>query len=104
MTSAATYEVVDDTGLYRIEPTGLEYRMASVDHYSIHPDDPLSARAEVTFEMQQGRGDWRVRAVTRTVLTATAGSFHIEATLDAWEGEKRVAARNWHVAVPRHGV
>ena len=100
----ATYEVVDDTGLYRIEPTGIEYRLASVDRYSIHPGDPLSAHAEVTFEMHNGRGPWRTRAVTRTVLTATATEFHIDATLDAWEGDSRIAARNWQVTVPRHSV
>ncbi len=100
----ASYEVVDDTGLYRIEPTGIEYRLGSVDRYEIAAGDPLAARAEVTFEMHNGRGDWRTRSVTRTVLTSTATEFHIEATLDAWEGDIRVASRNWQVAVPRHGV
>ncbi len=101
---AATFEVVDDTGRYRIEPTGLEYRLASVERYAIRRDDPLSARAEVTFEMQQGRGDWQTSAVTRTVLRATATAFLIDATLDAWEGEHRIVSRNWQVAVPRRHV
>ncbi len=101
---AATFEVVDDTGRYRIEPTGLEYRLASVERYAIRRDDPLSARAEVTFEMQQGRGDWQTSAVTRTVLRATETAFLIDATLDAWEGEHRIVSRNWQVAVPRRHV
>jgi uncharacterized protein len=98
------YRVVDDTGLYRIEPTGIEYRLASVDEYRIQRDDPLSAEAEVTFEMQNGRGPWQTRSLTRTRLTATETDFLIEATLDAWEGEVRVLSRNWQVAVPRDGV
>jgi putative CocE/NonD family hydrolase len=104
ITGAALFEVTDDTGLYRIDATGLEYRLASTDRFSIHPDDPLSARAEVTFEMHNGRGDWRTRAVTRTVLTATATDFRIQATLDAWEGEQRLASRAWDVTVPRERV
>ncbi len=100
----ATFEVVDDTGRYRIEPTGLEYRLASVERYAIRPDDPLSARAEVTFEMEQGRGAWQTRAVTRTVLRATDDAFLIDATLDAWDGDQRIVSRNWQVAVARDGV
>ena len=100
----ARFDVRDDTGLYRIEPTGLEYRLSSTDHFSIRADDPLSARAEAAFEMHNGRGDWQTRAVTRTVLTATDGEFRIHATLDAWEGERRVASREWDVAIPRDHV
>ncbi len=104
ITGISTFEVRDDTGRYRIDPTGLEYRLSSIDSFSIHPDDPLSAHAEITFEMQQGRGDWQVRATTRTVLTATNTEFHVHATLDAWENEHRLVSRNWQLAVPRHHV
>jgi putative CocE/NonD family hydrolase len=104
ISGAALFEVIDDTGRYRIDDTGLEYRLTSSDRFSIHPRDPLSARAEVTFEMLNGRGDWRTRAVTRTVLTATHGEFRIQATLDAWEGERLVASRQWDVTVPRELV
>lgn len=100
----ATFEVHDDTGLYRIEPTGLDYRLSSIDRFTITSDDPLSARGEVTFEMRQGRGDWQVRATTRTVLTATKTEFRVHATLDAWEGEERLVSRNWNLHVPRDGV
>lgn len=104
LAGTARFEVHDDTGLYRIEDTGLDYRLTSTDRFSIRPDDPLSARAEVTFEMHNGRGDWRTRAVTSTVLTATATDFRIRAKLDAWEGAQRVASREWDVTVPRNGV
>ena len=99
----AGYEVADDTGLYRIEPTGLEYRLASVDRYDIGAG-PLSATATVTFTMEQGRGDWRVHSVTRTTLSASKTEFRVTAALEAWEGETQVAARTWDVSVPRQGV
>lgn len=104
VTGLATLAVTDDTGTYRIEDTGLEYRLASQEDYAIDPKDPLSARADIVFTMEQGRGEWRTRAVTRTVLQATATEFVITATLDAWEGDARVASREWSDRVPRQGV
>jgi len=47
------------------------------------------------------RGDWDVRTRTRTVLTCTAEDFRIRATLDAYEGETRVAARSFDRVIPR---
>ena len=98
------FEVRDDTGLYRIEATGLEYRLNSEERYVIHPDDPLSAQADIAFEMHNGRGDWRTRAVTRTRLRASPTEFLIEATLDAWDGDQRLVSRNWQEAIPRRCV
>ena len=100
----ACFELRDDTGLYRILATGLEYRLSSEERYTIHPEDPLSAHADIAFEMHNSRGAWRTRAVTRTRLRATPTSFLIEATLDAWEGDKRLVARNWDAVIARQGV
>ena len=97
-------EVEDDTGRYVIEESGLEYELASSERFGIDAADPLSARAEVRFEMRLGRGDWQTRAVTHTVLTATATDFTIEATLDAWEGDTPIASRSWHETIPRNRV
>jgi putative CocE/NonD family hydrolase len=104
LTGRPSFEVRDDTGLYRIDTTGLEYRLSSLDRFTIHPDDPLSAEGEVTFEMQNGRGAWQTRAVTRTRLRATRTDFIVDATLDAWEGDQRLVSRNWHVTVRRNLV
>ena len=97
-------EVRDDTGRYVLEDNGLEYELISVDRFAIAADDPLSARGDIRFDMRLGRGDWQTRAVTRTVLTATATDFVIEATLEAWDGPVQVAARSWHDTIPRNRV
>jgi putative CocE/NonD family hydrolase len=101
LSGTSTFEVRDDTGRYLIESTGLEYRLASTDRFAIRADDPLSAVGEISFEMQNGRREWQTRAATRTVLRATATAFLINATLDAFEGEARLVARNWQVEIPR---
>jgi putative CocE/NonD family hydrolase len=103
-TGVSELKVREDTGQYCIEPLALSYELTSTDCYVIHPDDPSTATAETAFEMRQSRGDWRTRAVTRTRLSATAAEFRVDAWLDAWEGEERIVAREWHVAVPRHQV
>jgi hypothetical protein len=51
-----------------------------------------------------GRGDWRIRTETRTTMRATPEAFLIDATLDAYEGDKRVLARSWDRRIPRDGV
>ena len=49
LTGTAHFHAHDDTGLYRIDSTGIEYRLTSTDDFSIAAGDPLSARAEVTL-------------------------------------------------------
>jgi uncharacterized protein len=74
------------------------------DVFSIHPEDPLSARGEVVTSAGYTRGDWQVETRGRTVLTSTAATFELEATLDAYEGGVRVFAKNWRVSIPRDNV
>ena len=47
------------------------------------------------------RGDWRIRTVTRTVLASDSRQFSIAASLDAYEGDKRVFSRNWDERIDR---
>ncbi len=93
--------VVDDSGAYTIDHIGLDYELVQEEVSRIHPDDPLSARVDVTCTMRIGRGEWRTRSETRTRLQATATEFVIDATLDAYEGETRVVARNWNRRIKR---
>jgi hypothetical protein len=50
------------------------------------------------------RDDWQVRAETSTVLTSDSKNFYVIATLDAYEGEKRIFSRNWDLEIPRRNV
>jgi hypothetical protein len=54
--------------------------------------------------MGRRRGDWQIRTDTRTELRCTPTHFELTATLDAYEGETRVFARNWRVTIPRDGL
>ena len=48
-----------------------------------------------------GRGDWQTRGETRTVMRADKTHFIIEASLDAYEGDKQLVKRRWNERIPR---
>ena len=96
--------LVDDQGTRHFEDIDLTLTYGSEARYSIKPDDPLSARAEVGWSVAMSRGDWAIRTRTRTVVTSTRNSFVLRAELDAFEGERRIFSRNWSSEIPRDGV
>ncbi|MFO7648766.1 CocE/NonD family hydrolase C-terminal non-catalytic domain-containing protein [Halomonas campaniensis] len=100
----STLEVVNDNGRIRLEDSGIEVATRAVETYRSRDDDFDSIQGRTLWERSLKRGDWEVRTVTRTVLTSTAGEFRLHATLDAYEGERRVHCRSWDLAIPRRLV
>ena len=92
---------LDDTGDVRIDAHGLEVGNVRRSEYRIRDEDPLSARAEIGWTHTVGRGAWRTRTETRTVMTATAKAFLIHAEAEAYEGEALVWSRVWDTSTPR---
>jgi putative CocE/NonD family hydrolase len=97
-------EVVKDLGVVRFEDIDLEVRRRADERYSWVGDDFDSVRGETTWVMGFARGDWKVEAITRTVLTSTPTDFHLYAQLDAYEGAERVFANSWRRVIPRDHV
>jgi hypothetical protein len=97
----ATLEVISDSGTFTIEDIGLTVSTKAEEWYRSIADDVDTVRAETCWERSLRRGEWHIRTVTRTVMTSTRGEFQIAATLDAWEGDKRVFSRNWDESIPR---
>ncbi|MGI5121697.1 CocE/NonD family hydrolase [Marinactinospora thermotolerans] len=94
-------EIVKDNGRVRYDDIGLETARRAHERYSWIADDFESVRGESTWTMGFSRGEWDVRAVTHTVLSCTSEEFHVHATLDAYEGARRVFSREWSERVPR---
>ena len=94
-------ETFDDFGASRDLEHGLENGSHVEQRYSIHPDDPLSARHEARWRYEFRRGDWSVRIDTESVMTSDAASFHLAREVTAWEGDTIVVARRWAENVPR---
>ncbi len=100
----AALEVVKDLGTVRFDDIDLEVTRRAEERYSRVGDDHDSVRGEAVWTMGFARGDWSVRTRTHTVLTSTATDFHLHATLDAYEGTRRVATKIYTSVIPRDHV
>jgi uncharacterized protein len=108
-TDVSTLEIVNDQGAFRIDETGTVVARATNEWFSARGNDVSSVRGETATDQRLERGDWRVRVVTRTVLTSNEDEFLLNAELDAYElddqrGDPRVFSRNWHCTIPRDHV
>lgn len=93
--------VVEDAGTVRIEELDLEIERSSEEWYRTCGDDFTSPSSEALHVRGLRRGDWHVRTETRTRLWCDETHFYIHATLDAWEGDRRVYAGSWDETLPR---
>ena len=100
-TGEVTLDWVQDSGRHRYDDIDLTVHTLAADRFTIRPEDPLSARAEVAWTVRLARGSWRVETRTRTVLTATRDTFELVATLEALEGDTPVHAQRWERSIPR---
>ncbi|MFT7824060.1 MAG: CocE/NonD family hydrolase [Sulfurimonas sp.] len=97
-------EVIKDEGVYAVDDIDMEVTDRTYDWYTYQGDDFASLRGETETERRFKRGNWSVRTTTRTILTCDQSHFYIHATLDAYEGEKRIYSQNWDRTIPRDHV
>ena len=81
--------VYDDYDGWTVESTHVEI-------FSIHPDEPNSAKCDITWTERFSRGNWNVSSRTNTVVTSTPTHFNLDARLEAWNGPHLVHEQNWH--------
>jgi putative CocE/NonD family hydrolase len=94
-------DVVKDLGVVRVDDIDLSVSRRADERYTFVADDFTSVRGQTHWQMGFERDGWEVRTITRTVLTCSADAFHVHAQLDAYEGERRVAAKTWTNQIPR---
>jgi hypothetical protein len=86
---------------FRLLQTGIEYITDTCLTYSIIAGDPLSATIRYNYTISIGRGDWQARVETTSVMSSDVENYRITQTLDAYEGNTRIFARNWVLESPR---
>jgi putative CocE/NonD family hydrolase len=96
--------IEDDGGDVENLTHGLCTGETSAERWEIRSGDPLSARGVIRWEQRLSRGEWSVRTVAETEMTATRTGLRMVARLTAWEGETQVFQRNWDETVPRDFV
>jgi len=93
-TGTVTLVIEDDFGEAENLDHGLISGGIARERWSIHPDDPLSARGETHWTEVVERDGVRLRTETFATMTSDASAFHLTARLEAWEGERLVYDRD----------
>jgi len=83
--------ILDDFGKRRDLGHGLISGSVAREWWSIHPDDPLSARGRTHWTMEMARDGIVTRTETYAEMWADKSRFHLRARLEAWEGEGEAA-------------
>lgn len=99
-----TIVIENDFGEVEDPDHGLVSGSRTVERWTVHPDDPLSARAAIEWMMTMSRGDWTVRTECSASMSATETAFHTRARLEAWEGEAMIFARDFEDEIARDNV
>ncbi|MFO1171014.1 MAG: CocE/NonD family hydrolase [Hyphomicrobiaceae bacterium] len=101
-TGRTRYRLLQDSGAHEVPDTaGLVSREVREEHHEIDPADPLTASQTTHWITERSRGSWSIRTATFQRMTADATHFHIEARLEAFEGETKVCDRKWRETIPR---
>ncbi len=79
----------------------MEVGRRAYERYATVADDFTSATGETLWTMRFRRGDWDVRVVTHQKLRCSEKEFHVDATLDGYENDRRVFSRTWNETLPR---
>ena len=103
-TGIVTLVIEDDFGKVRDLDHGLINGSIARERWSIHPDDPLSARGECHWTDEIERDDIRLRTETRCAMWSDATQFYLHATVEAFEGDVPVFERTIEDTIPRDEI
>lgn len=100
-TGLITTEIINDFGENRDAEHGLVSGSIMHERWSIHPDDPLSATAQITWQQNGGRNEWQWSTDVDVALSCDADYFYIHATLVAQQGDTLVFAKDYDDRIER---
>ncbi len=73
--------IENDFGESKDKNHGLKSGSKATEKWTIHPDDPLSARAELHWQQTGGRDDWHWQSDAVTTMHSDTDNFYITAKL-----------------------
>ncbi|MFK7837872.1 MAG: CocE/NonD family hydrolase [Sulfitobacter sp.] len=94
--------IEDDFGRIRDADHGLITSTIARERWTIHPDDPASARGECHWTDELTRDDIHLRTETTCAMTSDATHFHLTARLEAYENDTLVYERDVADSIERH--
>ena len=92
-TGIRTIRLLNDAGTVRLDDRDIVTASSSSDTFTIHPDDPLSARlvSEYRWTMRSGEADTEARS--RTEFSADRENFHLTWRIEALEGGRIIHSK-----------
>jgi uncharacterized protein len=102
ITGAVSYNVLGGSGRVRLNEIDLEMGHVYQRTHSITPDDPNSAKFNMTQRYELRRGAWRIVLNAQTDVTSSANDFELDARLEAFDADGLVSRREWKARVPRN--
>ncbi|GGH18233.1 hypothetical protein SAMN05444007_10147 [Cribrihabitans marinus] len=96
--------VFGPVGDMRLDDIGTVLSDISDRRYTIHADDPLSARATMEQTASFTRDDWTAKIHTISEQTATTTEFHLTARITCWDGDDVFFENEETFTIPRNGM
>ena len=100
-TNEVTLKIENDDPQYLLHHTGTELRKDVTEKYYYSNNKYDTVRGEVKSVREFRREGWKIKTITRTILTSTRTHFLIRATLDAYEGDLRVYNKSFDERIAR---
>ncbi len=100
-TGISTLRMVDDFGELEDLTHGLINGSVAREWWSIHPDDPLTARARIHYCDIIKRGEWSVRTETTSEMWMDAETIFLTARIEAYEADKLIFEKDFEDQIPR---
>ena len=100
-TGVVSLIIEDDFGMVKDLDHGLIKGSIAREKWSIHPDDPLSAKGACHWTTEMTRDDVTLRTETKCEMWSDEAQFHLSATLEAHENDVLVYDKHLTDEIPR---
>ncbi len=103
-TGNVTLEIVDDFGKVKDSDHGLINGSIACEWWSIHPDDPLSAKGKTHWADELERDGIALRTEATSEMSSDATHFHLNATLLAYENDVLIFEKGVQRSIARDNL
>jgi len=97
-----TLTIEDDFGKQKDSDHGLIAGSIARERWTIHPDDPLSAKGSCHWTEENERGDIRLRTETYSSMWSDTENFYLTVRLEAYEDDRLIYERDVEDSIARH--
>lgn len=103
MNTGQTHMIIeDDFGMVQDEAHGLINGSTAFEKWSIHPDDPLSARGTCRWTQEMQRDEIKLLTETNCEMWSNSEEFFLRAEINAYENEVLIFSKTVEDTVPRN--